>query len=275
MWTRFRIMESLVSSGVAVLDKVMAIMHAYRRGESRLQPRTVAERTGISLPTVYRLMNAMELHQLLERNGSAFRPGVAMLHLGATAADTLDLRQAVLPHLRGLRDELDENAEMHVRRGAARVAVEVVLSSQNLRPFVEVGARFPLHVGASGRALLAWMPVKEVLDLALASRENFTPDAEFDERRFMDGLRRTRQRGWAESDGERSHGVAAVSAPVFDAAGEVAATVVLSGPSQRLPARKRRHLAPAVTSAAQAASRDAGFRWDRPVRDAAGGGGPT
>lgn len=248
-----------VVSGVAVLDKVMAILHAYRRGDTRLEPRTVAERTSLSLPTVYRLMNAMARHRLLERDGPAFRPGIAMLYLGGLVANTLDLRRVVLPHLNWLNEQTTENAEMHVRRDDSRVAVEVVLSSQNLRPFVDVGTPFPLHVGASSRALLAWMPTEQALEIGAASRAHFDPGGDFDESRFLRALRRTRARGWAESDSERWHGVAAVAAPVFDASGEVTAAVVLSGPSARLPARVRKDRAPLVCHAAQEASRDAGY----------------
>jgi DNA-binding IclR family transcriptional regulator len=264
-------MESTRISDVAVLDKVMAVLHAYRRGDTRLEPRTIAERTGLALPTVYRLLKAMARHRLLEKDGMAFRPGLALLHFGNLVADALDLRRVLMPHLSWLNERTTENAEMHVRRDHTRVPVEVVLSPQNLRPFVELGAPLPLHVGASSKVLLAWLPPDEALAMGLASRERFTPGQDFDELRFAASLRRTRDRGWAESEGERSEGIAAVAAPVFDADGEVAAAIALTGPSSRLPARRRRGLAPLVCEAAAAASRDAGYR-DEPMATARGRG---
>lgn len=262
MWNGFRIMESLPVSDVAVLDKVMAILHTYGHDDTRLEPRTVAERTGLALPTVYRLMQAMARHHLLEKENSAFRPGIALLQLGGLGAAAFDLRRTVRPHLDRLNVRTGENAEMHVRRGPARVAVEVVLSSQNLRPFVEVGNAFPLHVGASAKALLAWLPPAEAETIAVASRDRFPGDREFDVERFHASLRRTRSRGWTDSDGEREAGVAAVAAPVFDVRGEVVAAVVLSGPSTRLTAKARKAFAPLVREAAETASRDAGHLGD-------------
>lgn len=255
-------MDSEPVSSVAVLDKVMAILHTYNRDDTRLEPRKVAERTGFALPTVYRLMQAMAAHQLLEKDGSAFRPGVALLWLGGVGAAAFDLRRAVLPHLDWLNARTGENAEMHVRRGPARVAVEVVLSSQNLRPFLEVGAAFPLHVGASSKALLAWLPPTEAETVAVASRDQFAAGDDFAVDRFHASLRRARTRGWIDSDGERETGVAAVAAPIFDVHGEVAAAMVLGGPSTRLTARKRKELAPLVCEAAENASRDAGYLDD-------------
>lgn len=255
-------MESVRVTNVAVLDKVMAILRTYHRGDTRLEPRAVAEQTKLALPTVYRLMQAMTEHQLLERDGAAFRPGVALLQLGRLGAASFDLRRAVLPQLSWLNEQTAENAEMHVRRGNARVAVEVMLSSQNLRPFVEVGTPFPLHVGASAKALLAWLPTEQAEEIAVASQENFPGQAELDVAGFRAALRRTRTRGWAESDGERWAGVAAVAAPVFDARGQVVAAVVLSGPSTRLTARKRKELASLVCAAAANASKAAGHPDD-------------
>ncbi|MGH3327002.1 MAG: IclR family transcriptional regulator domain-containing protein, partial [Streptomycetales bacterium] len=73
-------------------------------------------------------------------------------------------------------------------------------------------------------------------------------------------LASVRRRGWADSDGERSHGVAAVSAPIFDVSGQVGGAVVLSGPSSRLCARRRREVASLVVEAAARTSRDAGHQ---------------
>ncbi|MQA01236.1 MAG: helix-turn-helix domain-containing protein [Streptosporangiales bacterium] len=252
-------MESVHVSSVAVLDKVMAILDAYERGATVLEPRTVAERTGLTLPTVYRLMQAMTEHSLLEKDGTRFRPGTRLLRLGGLGAAAFDLRRTALPHLNRLSAETAENAELHVRRGHARVAVEVVLSPQNLRPFVEAGMPFPLHVGASAKALLAWLPPDEAEAIADASARHFLGSSAFDQKTFHAALRRTRNRGWADSDGERWAGVAAVAAPVFDVRGEVVAAVVLSGPSTRLPAKRRRELAPLVRTTAASVSKDTGY----------------
>ncbi|WP_283234742.1 IclR family transcriptional regulator domain-containing protein, partial [Candidatus Protofrankia californiensis] len=47
-------------------------------------------------------------------------------------------------------------------------------------------------------------------------------------------LEQVRQRGWADSVGEREAGLASVSAPVRDATGRVVAALSLSGPVERL-----------------------------------------
>jgi DNA-binding IclR family transcriptional regulator len=56
---------------VGVLDKVMAILHAFPDGAARLQPPEIAEQLGISQPTAYRLMKSMAEHGLLGYDATA------------------------------------------------------------------------------------------------------------------------------------------------------------------------------------------------------------
>ncbi|MGH3089215.1 MAG: IclR family transcriptional regulator domain-containing protein, partial [Rubrobacteraceae bacterium] len=106
--------------------------------------------------------------------------------------------------------------------------------------------------------LLAWLPEEERRALAEASAARFGDEA-FDPESLREQLLRVKEEGWARSSGERSPGVAAIAAPVFDASGEVAGTVLVSAPAGRLLAKQRRKFAPLVREAASRASRDLGF----------------
>lgn len=253
-------MESVpVRTKVAVVDKAVAVLRAYRQGETTLEPRAVAERAGISLPTAYRLMQSLAAHGFLEKEGPGYRLGLSLLHLGSQVAQSIDLRRVAVPHLTWLNGKTGENAELHVRRGETRVPVEQVLSSQNLRPFVQIGEAMPLHVGASGSVLLAWLTAAEAAEFGAASVERFGGIGPFDVGALRRRLDHVREQGWADSDGERSHGVAAVSAPVRDLTGDVAGAVVLSGPSVRLTDEARARFASLVVEAARRTSLDAGY----------------
>lgn len=253
-----------IKTQVGVLDKAMAILYVFEHGDVALHPKEVAARTGFSLPTVYRLLHALEEHGMLEVNdGSRYRLGVALLRLGSRVAEGLELRRQVRPHLEWLNERTGENAELQVRREQARVPIDLVRSSQNLRPIVEVGMPVSLHAGAAGKVLLAWLPEEEQNDLIAASMARFGAEREFD----LEGLRlqllRVREEGWAASAGERSPGVAAIAAPVFDASGDVAGAVLVSAPAARLLAKQRQKFVPLVREAAARASKSLGF-WGVP-----------
>jgi DNA-binding IclR family transcriptional regulator len=254
----------MVRTKVGVLDKAMAVLRVFLRGGVALGPREIAARTGLPLPTVYRLARALEEHGLLEREGERFKLGLALLHLGARVAGGIELRREAMPHLEWLSERTGENAELHIRHEEVRVPVELVRSSQNLRPFVEIGAPVPLHLGAAGKVLLAWLPEEKRDALAAASAARFGGAEAFDAGALRERLVKVRAEGWAASDGERSPGVAAIAAPVFGAGGEVEGALLLSAPSARLPTKQRRKFVPLVREAAARASRDLGYDGGAP-----------
>jgi DNA-binding IclR family transcriptional regulator len=65
-------------------------------------------------------------------------------------------------------------------------------------------------------------------------------------------LLEVRRRGWAQSVAEREPGVASVSAPVRDAAGQVVAAVSVSGPIDRMGRRPGARWAADLLAAADA-----------------------
>jgi DNA-binding IclR family transcriptional regulator len=73
-----------------------------------------------------------------------------------------------------------------------------------------------------------------------------------------------RTEGWVASNGERSPGVAAVAALVFDARGGVIGGLLVSVPSVRLPAKRVRELASLVVEAASRTSADLGTTGEVP-----------
>ncbi len=246
-------------SNVGVLDKVMSILFAFPRGDVAMTPQEIAAQTNLPLPTVYRLAQALYTHGLLIKDGPRFRLGMMLLHFGALVSDGLDVRASALPHMRWLREQTGENAELHIRYEASRIAVEVVRSPHNLRSFVDIGASLPLHVGAGGKALLAWLPAAEQETLIAASIARFGSYRIADVSVLSKRLERVRENGWAVSEGERASGVSALAAPVFDARGQIAAALVLAAPTIRLGPEEQRKYISLVCEAANRASYDSGY----------------
>ncbi|MBE3558546.1 MAG: IclR family transcriptional regulator [Ktedonobacteraceae bacterium] len=246
-------------TGVGVLDKAMSILLVVASDRRAWLPQEIAERTGLSLPTVYRLAQALSKHGLLMKEESRFRLGMTLLRLGLLAAEGIDVRRQALPHLRWLNEQTGENAELHMRQDAARMVVEVVNSPHNLRPFAEVGALLPLHRGAAGKVLLAWLPREQRRQFALESAARLGEERTFDFQALLAELDRVRGQGWASSEGERSAGVAAFAAPIFAAAGDVAGAMTLVVPSSRLNHELRARAIPLVREAARRASSDMGY----------------
>jgi len=204
-------------SGVGVLDKAVTILMALERQPLGLGGLVAA--TGISRPTAHRLACALEAHGLVRRDDDGrFALGMRLVALGHAASGDLDMVEAARPALERLRDETGESVQLYVRDGDRRVCTLSLESPHGLRTIVPLGAALPIEVGSAGKVL-----------------------------RGMTGAK-----GWAESVGEREEGVASVSAPVIDVAGEIVAAVSVSGPIHRTTKAPGRRYGSAVVAAARA-----------------------
>ncbi|GAC1641380.1 MAG: IclR family transcriptional regulator [Ktedonobacteraceae bacterium] len=252
------LMESR-NTKVGVLDKAISILHVFQQGDVALTPVEIATRTKLPVPTVYRMAQALSEHGFLQKEGQRFRLGIALLRLGVLVAEGIDVRSQALPHLKWLKEQTEENAELHIRYAETRIAVELVRSPHNLRPFVDIGAPLPLHRGAGGKVLLAWLPAVQRAALTAASAARFGDGRPFDASKWDAELAQVRTVGWAASEGERAADVSAIAAPVFDVSGQVAGALTLAAPTVRLQAKERTQYIPLVCEAAKRTSFDLGY----------------
>jgi DNA-binding IclR family transcriptional regulator len=255
-------LSAVPDTKVGVLDKAMRILYTFPGGNVALTPQQIAKSTGMPLPTVYRLAQVLSEHGWLMKEGQQYRLGITLLRLGAKVAAGIDVRSCALPHLRWLREQTNENAELFIRSNESRIAIEVVLSPHNLRVFVEIGTPVPLHVGAAGKILLAWLPETEQSELILSSAARYSNHPLGDVQALKIKLARIREAGWAMSEGERVAGLSAIAAPIFNANKEVVAALTLAAPTVRLDQEERDKYAPLVCEAARRASHDMGYVID-------------
>jgi DNA-binding IclR family transcriptional regulator len=224
-------------SGIGVLDKAMAVLQAVAK-----EPCGLAElctKTGLPRATAHRLAVGLEVHRLLRRGSDGrWRPGAALAELAGGATDPLlDAANAVLPRL---RDITGESVQLYRRDGMHRICVSSAEPPSGLRDTVPVGARLPMTAGSGAKVLAAWADA--------GTQRALLNDAVFGERALLE----VRRRGWAQSVAEREPGVASVSAPVRDGAGNVVAAVSVSGPIDRMGRRPGSRWAADLLAAADA-----------------------
>ncbi|MDT7613057.1 MAG: hypothetical protein QOG20_3980 [Pseudonocardiales bacterium] len=224
-------------SGIGVLDKAVGVLRAAAAEPCGLAE--LCERTGLPRATAHRLAVGLEVHGLLYRGSDGrWRPGPTLAELAAGGVDPLlEAAASVLPRL---RDITGESIQLYRREGVQRLCVATAEPSSGLRDTVPVGSRLPMTAGSGAKVLAAW--AEPAVQRAILS------EATFGERVLLD----VRRRGWAQSVAERETGVASVSAPVRDGAGQVVAAVSVSGPVERIGRRPGVRWAADLLAAAEA-----------------------
>jgi len=223
----------------------------------------IAAALGMPRSSTYHLLRTMVdegfcVHLEAERR---FGLGVAAFEVGSGYTRQAPLQRLTRPRLGALVDRLGQSAHLAVLHG--REVLYVVEERVPGRPplVTDVGVRLPAHLTASGRAILAALPSRQVRALfpdagAFIDRHGVGPTTPTALRAL---LADTRQRGYAEEEGEVTPGLASVAAAVLDHNGHPVASVAVTFEQEGTGPREREHFAAAVTrSAAEITRRVAG-----------------
>jgi DNA-binding IclR family transcriptional regulator len=112
-----------------------------------------------------------------------------------------------------------------------------------------VGATYSLLRGAAGKALLAFLPQRDIDRLVPTSTE---PE------RLAKELVAIRAAGYATSRGEVVAGATAVAVPVLDSEGAARAVINVTGPADRFTAERMAAAVDAIREVAESITRQLG-----------------
>ncbi len=136
------------------LDRGLRALAVLAASPAGMTVTELASALGTSRPAVYRVSATLERHGLVHRGAdSRLRLGFGVLHL-ARGIQPL-LRQAALPVLRDLAEDVGATAHLTIADGGEALAIAVVEPSwTSVHVAYRAGSRHPLDRGAAGRAIL-------------------------------------------------------------------------------------------------------------------------
>jgi DNA-binding IclR family transcriptional regulator len=217
-----------------VLGKISAILDAFSLDAPELSLADIRAATGLPASTTQRLVANLVSAGFLDRRDDLYRVGVRMSYWAAPAAQGADTIDVVQPVLRALRDETGETAAFYRGHRTLRICIAVAETRHSLRRALQIGDVAPIHVGSSGRVLLAFD--RELAESVLsAPLDRLTPQTVTDPDILRRMLEETRANGFAMTVGERESAASGMSAPVFDAHGRTRGAISVMGPSFRMP----------------------------------------
>lgn len=137
------------------------------------------------------------------------------------------LRYEAYPHMKRLRDELDENVLLAVISGHETQFLERLESGRMLHIRGDVDTSYPPHATAGGKAILAFLsPQQQRKYLESALYLQITEKTIVDRVAMQNELDEIRSRGYAINRGESEREIMAVGAPIREGATVVASIVV-------------------------------------------------
>jgi IclR family acetate operon transcriptional repressor len=242
------------------IDRALAVLGVLAEASTPMGVTEIARRVGLPKSVVHYHVSALVRNRYVEaRPDRRYGLGHAALRLGRGNYSNLELRARALPHMRALHHDTWETVTLSVLIGRERVYVDQLVSPQEIKLAVELGRPFPLHAGATGRAIMAFLAddARELLLGQPLERLSSRTVVDPDELRTL--LAAVRESGLAVSRSERQEGAASVAAPVFDNHG-VAGAISVCGPEYRFDEMALDRYRPLLRSAAVELSRELGWR---------------
>lgn len=222
---------------IAGVERALDVLNLFADDATRdLGVTEIAEQLDLSKAVVHRIVSSFRVKDYLEVDEETrrYRLGPRILTLGLSYLNRMDVQDTARDALLELVERTNETATQSVRAGWQRVYVAQQTPTRDIKMVVQLGAGFPLHAGASSKALLAFMtPELREAYIKRGPLEAVTDLTTTDPAALEAELAEIRQRGYAESLGERQAGAGSVAAPVFDHTGQVISVISVCGPIER------------------------------------------
>jgi DNA-binding IclR family transcriptional regulator len=235
--------------GTESADRVADVLLLFARSEHPLGVSRVARELSLSKAVVHRILQSLTSRSLLQAlpGGLAYALGPAAISLSTRVWSQLDVRTLAFPVLHRLRDATRETTTVSVLVGHHRIYLDQLESPQEVKTTVGIGPDYPLHSGASSRAILAYLP-QAYIDEAVRQLQIAKPDIHPDD--FLARLEEVRTHGFAVSMNERGTGTASIAAPFFDTQRNPVGSISASGPMFRFGEQEIASHTPHVVAAA-------------------------
>jgi DNA-binding IclR family transcriptional regulator len=216
---------------------------------------------GMHRSTLFRFLATLRSRGYIDRDPvtDRYRLAARVLTLAGAFLDGLDIRHVARPALQALCDRTQELVHLAILDRGDVVTIERIEGKHPVSLQTGIGARRPIYCTASGKAILAHVPVAEVERILAPGMAAFTPRTITSPALMHAHLAEVRRVGYAIDDEERIEGVRCVAAPVFGYDGTVVGAISVAAPAHRAPLDRLQQLGEDVGATADALSRQLGF----------------
>lgn len=221
-----------------IAKAVKALAWLVQTAESEVGVRQMAAALELSPSNAHRLLTALVVEELVQQDSRTTRYslGPELLRWAHLVLARSPVRQVALEHMQRLVKACNETAILGIY-GRARqemMFAATIESTHPLRYAIELNKWIPVHAGATGLAIMAFLPEAEIRAIIKRTRlAPLTPRSITAPKRLESELKIVRRRGYAITHGQRTIGAVGLAAPIFGSGGEVVGDIALTIPEQR------------------------------------------
>jgi DNA-binding IclR family transcriptional regulator len=192
------------------------VLAAFHHGTGSLSNAELAQRTGLSRPTVSRLTYTLAQLGYLKRDAKGrFELGLAVLAMAYPLLSAIKVRQTARPLMRDFAAYAGGTVSIAMPFGLDFIYVETMRTTDALPHVPDVGFSSSLSSTAVGRALLSLYTDDELGAYVRRVKTERPQEADYVETRTLPDIELCRKRGFAVSLGEWRREIFGVAAPLY------------------------------------------------------------
>jgi DNA-binding IclR family transcriptional regulator len=220
------------TGGVQVIARVAQVFRALDGERQGLSLAQLANRLDLPRSTVHRIVTALAAEGLLANAAPVGRIRIGPEFARLATANRLELWEQFEPFMRRISEDLGETVDCAILEGQRVKVIHVIPTKHRLRAVADVGATFPLHCSAKGKAILAHFDDDKVRKLLPARLERVTDKTDTSLDGLLAELAQVRATGVAYNREEATVGICSAAIAVREPGGAIIAMSV-PVPTQR------------------------------------------
>lgn len=246
------------TAAVGTVSRVIQVMRFVAETRGETSPRALAAGLGLPVSTSHRMLSLLSDEGIVTRSSrNGYVPGLEFRRIAQFVSERLSIVDVARKGMRRTVDLTGESCALGIYQPGDRVVefVAVEESSNPLTYRVPLNRPEPVYLGASGKAILAFLPpedVEVVLDRDL-------PATAADGGATRDFLDRTRERGWCWTRSEKLVGAVGIAAPIFGATSRVVGCLCITIPESRFDENRTDEMGEVVAAESRSVSRELGW----------------
>jgi len=223
--------------GTQSVSRAISLLRAVARyNENGARLSSLARNVGLHAVTARRLLSVLVVEGLVsfDPQKKIYKIGIALYHIGS-AAKQFEIREQFRSILEKIADETEDTVFLFIRRGNDAICIDRIEGRFPIRALlVDVGVSRPLGLGASGLALIAFLPRDQFEEAFTANLNQYKSFRNLNPQLILDLAKKSQKKGYVVSEGLFWPGVTAISVPVFDAQGGVIAAISVTAIFSRM-----------------------------------------
>lgn len=232
--------------------KAFRILELFDPSNTEFSLTQISRQLDMPKSTLLNFIRTLEGEGYISRNPTSqnYRLGIKLMQLGYNLRSSLPISHYAIPTMDDLCEQTKGNIYLTTHVEGMVLYLEGIYSNRRTMKYSVTGKTLPMHVTASGKAMLSYMSIDEVNNIIekhplIANTIHTITDKD----RFMEEISISRDRGYALDNEEETLGIRCLSMAIRDPSGYPVGALSISGSAMQMTDERRQSFLGMLTDA--------------------------